>query len=282
MVYFEDIRLTGGLFVQQGKAYSGEHDIHIHDVLEIGVVTSGKVRYQFGHEAYEGEAGDVFICRPFTPHWGYNLDEQAPCEWILILFTPSVAALLPGGKRLIAPFYTLEDSEPVIRKTSPYAVRIHQLALAAADAEYGQAHNPVGETKKYICLMDILMNIYEYINGERNVRSTEVPDHPALHAVTYLLEHHRHAVDIGRLIGQSGWGKTLFYREFKKLTGLTPNQFVHRLRLQTAVDLLLTTDRSITDIAYESGYESLTTFHNHFNKQYGQAPGTFRSAARTF
>ena len=48
-----------------------------------------------------------------------------------------------------------------------------------------------------------------------------------------------------------GFGRTLFFKKVKQLTGLTPNDYIHKIRLEKAAELLLTTNMTAAEIAYK-------------------------------
>lgn len=70
-----------------------------------------------------------------------------------------------------------------------------------------------------------------------------------------------------------------FNRVFHQITGLPPGKFISALRLDEAKRLLLNTDRSITDICFEVGYNSLSTFTRRFTQRVGLGPREFRYLA---
>jgi AraC-like DNA-binding protein len=70
-----------------------------------------------------------------------------------------------------------------------------------------------------------------------------------------------------------------FNRVFRQITGIPPAQFLWALRLEKAKRLLLTTRRSITDICYEMGYNSLGSFINRFTQLVGRSPKHLRRQA---
>lgn len=72
-----------------------------------------------------------------------------------------------------------------------------------------------------------------------------------------------------------------FNRMFRQIAGIPPSQFLYALRLQTAAHLLVTTDRSVLDICYEVGYNSLGTFTRRFSELMGLSPTRLRAMART-
>src|SRR4026209_1572789 len=70
-----------------------------------------------------------------------------------------------------------------------------------------------------------------------------------------------------------------FNRVFHQITGLPPAKFISALRLDEAKRLLLNTNLSITDICFEVGYNSLSTFTRLFTQRVGLGPREFRYLA---
>jgi AraC family transcriptional regulator len=70
-----------------------------------------------------------------------------------------------------------------------------------------------------------------------------------------------------------------FNRVFHQITGLPPAKFISAMRLNEAKRLLLNTNLSITDICFEVGYNSLSTFTRRFTQRVGLGPREFRYLA---
>jgi AraC-like DNA-binding protein len=66
-------------------------------------------------------------------------------------------------------------------------------------------------------------------------------------------------------------------RIFHHATGLTFREYLTRVRIERAKSLLLNSGKSVTEIAYESGFQSLSQFHRVFRKVYDSSPGEMRS-----
>lgn len=67
------------------------------------------------------------------------------------------------------------------------------------------------------------------------------------------------------------------YRKLKALTGRTPSQFVRSIRLQKAKDLLLNSDLTISEIAYDVGFADPSYFTRTFQQEFETSPRDFRN-----
>jgi transcriptional regulator GlxA family with amidase domain len=82
-------------------------------------------------------------------------------------------------------------------------------------------------------------------------------DIPALARIAYVSEAH-------------------FIRTFRATFGETPHRYLQRRRVERAMFLLRSTDRSVTDICIETGFSSLGTFSRTFTEIVGETPSAYR------
>lgn len=78
----------------------------------------------------------------------------------------------------------------------------------------------------------------------------------------------------------SGVSEAHFARAFKQAYGLPPHRYLLTRRIERATALLRDTDLPITEIAFQTGWESLGTFGRTFRDITGENPGTVRERAR--
>ena len=71
-----------------------------------------------------------------------------------------------------------------------------------------------------------------------------------------------------------------FIRTFRATFGETPHRYLQRRRVERAMFLLRSSDRSITDICFDVGFNSLGTFSRTFQGIVGQSPSDFRQRGR--
>jgi AraC-like DNA-binding protein len=67
-----------------------------------------------------------------------------------------------------------------------------------------------------------------------------------------------------------------FLRTFEKLTGVTPHQYVRRLRLREAARRLVTEPVKVLDAALDAGFGDLSNFNRAFRTEFGVSPRSYR------
>lgn len=78
----------------------------------------------------------------------------------------------------------------------------------------------------------------------------------------------------------SGRSKEHVCRQTRRYLGLSPTQYVNRIRIQQAAMLLAGTDTPLAELAADCGFENLSYFHKLFKQQYGATPHSYRARHR--
>lgn len=68
-----------------------------------------------------------------------------------------------------------------------------------------------------------------------------------------------------------------FKRKFSETYSESPKKYITRLKIEKAIALLATGDLRISDIVFQTGFESISTFNRAFKAQTGKSPSQFRS-----
>ena len=75
-----------------------------------------------------------------------------------------------------------------------------------------------------------------------------------------------------------GMGKTSLYEKLKELTGKTPGEYIRMVRLDHASKLLKTTQLTVQEVMYKSGFSSKSYFYKEFAARFGYSPKEYRKA----
>lgn len=71
-------------------------------------------------------------------------------------------------------------------------------------------------------------------------------------------------------------GRTIFYRKVKGVTGYAPKEYLRVMRMKKAAELLLTTDVTVAEVAYQVGINDPFYFSKCFKAQFGMSPSTYQ------
>ena len=108
---------------------------------------------------------------------------------------------------------------------------------------------------------------------------TPKAESPFLERFRSILQQNLHDADfnVERIGEEMGMSRVQLYRKVKKLTGMTPVELLRKSRLARGRQLLETTDSSISEIAYDTGFSAPSYFTKCFKDEYGISPGEVRS-----
>lgn len=98
-------------------------------------------------------------------------------------------------------------------------------------------------------------------------------------AISTMWSRYGEPLSLDTLADSAILSKFYFTRVFRSVTGTSPGRFLAAIRLFKAKNLLLQTTLSVTEIAYQVGYNSLGTFTSRFTRSVGISPGRYRSAS---
>jgi transcriptional regulator GlxA family with amidase domain len=87
-------------------------------------------------------------------------------------------------------------------------------------------------------------------------------------------------MSISALASQFGMTTRSFNRRFKTATGLTPNQYLTKTRMDFVCDLLKTTDLPILEVANYAGFVDASWFSYRFRQWSGNSPSDYRQTVR--
>lgn len=103
------------------------------------------------------------------------------------------------------------------------------------------------------------------------------PDGEIVHNVKLFIHHHfNEPITLNKIAEEVHISPYHLHRTFKKIVGTTTSDYLLQKRMKVAKKLLKTTDKSITEIAFNVGYHNTSHFSTVFLNKVGTNPSTFR------
>jgi len=237
------------------------------DEYDVIYITRGRGTFEThvsGRHAIE--AGDVFVLFPGVWH-RYMPDPKTGWDEQWIGFNGALASQL-----MRAPFFL--QKEPVLRIGVDESLRRRFIALFN-DIKRDPAGAPLSGTSKIIEILGLIQERTQ--SAGANGRVSEL----IREAQNLILQKSAKPIDFALLSRTLGISYTTFRRRFKQQTGVSPAQFQSAIRLNRARDLLASTDLPITEVATQTGFETIFYFSEFFKKKTGQAPSDYRVLSRS-
>ena len=104
-------------------------------------------------------------------------------------------------------------------------------------------------------------------------------DYRVRRSLRLMQESFAEEVEMRHLAREVGLSRPHFFKLFKKQMGVTPNVYLNTLRSEQAIDLLLQTPKTVTDIALDLGFASQASFTRFFGSNVGISPSESRRVA---
>lgn len=151
------------------------------------------------------------------------------------------------------------------------------LAEIAALAAHPSAPEPMAVEELAIDMAETV--VATLAGGDARSTAPSAADSRRISRVLRHIEAHvTEALDLAGLAAVACMSKYHFLRSFRRITGVTPHQYLLGLRLRQAALRLCSSRDPVSTIAYDAGFGDLSTFNANFRAQFGASPGSFRAA----
>ena len=128
-------------------------------------------------------------------------------------------------------------------------------------------------------LYGLTLIIFSYFLKRACMRN-EVADARMTDLIMYIHNHVNERITVEMLAERACLTKSYLIRAFKAALGISPLQFINRKKVQEAQTLLLTTDKSVTEISHALGVPDESYFIRMFRKALGVTPQEYRTQLR--
>ena len=267
------------LFTSSAQPRKNNLRIHYHTMIEISLILRGNGLYKTGNAVYSIEQGDIFFFRPNEAHCITDIEESG-MELLNLhiapyyLYTNFQNALNTNYIKILASNFPLKSNK--INDTLP-CEQIEELKslILSICREFEQKQNDYATlVNNYISAILILFSrTYKNIQFSKSEKQNY---QKLLHAIRYIDTHYKEDVTLDNLAKKVAYSRCYFSSIFKKCMGMSIWDYISIKRIEEALTLIKPTDKNITDIALECGFNNPANFNKLFKKYTNVTPKVFR------
>lgn len=247
--------------------------------MELNYIKSGNVFFKYEDQTISAKPGDIFLIQPNVLH-AIMSDEHSSFFYDTIVFHQNMLVgsyddrcytdiLLPifsSRRRVLVPvsqeppgYHELHDSVRTIMQCAHKNLATSDLLL-----------------KSELLRLFYLLASTPGLCTEHTVSTESRMTETLRPVLTYIQKHHSESVTIEQLAKIAHMSSSYFMSCFKQNFGLGAIEYLNQVRIRSACDLLRNTDRSISDIAFDTGFHNLSNFNRQFRTKVGCFPQTYR------
>lgn len=276
MAYLENREYTGGLPLTAVKFHSIEFLAHWHTEIELVLIYEGQLGIGINSGYQVLEAGDMAMFARGDIHF---YDSKGLSSTVLIIvFKPEMIAGIidPAAAERVNIILTrpaarqlgLDDAE-LSRMRDCFDVIFDENSSRTNRSEAIISSRVAELTGRFIRLIPQNAKIDPGALGQGSKRLLQK-------AIRYINENFRQELTLENLSQHLNISPFYFSRLFSMTTGMTFKRYLNTLRIEKAHQLIASTDRPITDIAFECGFGSIRTFNRVFLEIRGAKPSSLR------
>ena len=253
------------------RARAGGLDSHVHPGWEICWLVRGRLDWWADDTTWAVPASHVYVTRPGEPHGAIDAVFE-PCELFWLQVGLPAHGALPGmdamATRAIA-----SRLEGIRRRVFPGPRELTALWWALL-AEH-RAPAPLAEVAIRGALARLLALVLRAATGH----DASGPGPAVAAAQAHALSRLGRALPVSELAHVAGMSPSRLHARFLAEVGQSPAEWVRAQRIQRAKRLLLTSDRPVTDLAFDLGFPSSQYFATVFRGLVGMTPRDYRQRA---
>ena len=254
---------------------------HYHEEYELHLIVATRGKVFVGDYIGHFEPGHLVLTGPRLPHNWISIDvppEGVSLRDTVLQFTDAplreAAALIPEMAEVLP---LLERARHGIeffgfsQQVATRCARIRQIHGLQRFAEFIDLLGELVRCADYRLLSTVQMQSFDDDAALAKISGI----------VDFLSEHYTEAFSMAELCQRVGMTESSFSRYFRRATGNTFTDFVNRLRIYKACLLLMETDRYITNVCYDAGFNNVANFNRRFLELKGMTPKEFRHQAKS-
>jgi AraC-like DNA-binding protein len=252
---------------------------HLHDFTELVIITKGEGVHFINEYEYPVTGGDVFVIHGSEKH-GYKNTNKL--QLLNIIFDQNRLGLPLSDLPRLAGYHALFSLEPEFRKqrklNALFRLNVKDLSIAIKLVE--KIQDEIEQKREgFECMAKaVFLELACFLS--RQYADSDVADvRECLRLGTvfsFLEENFRKNISIKKLCQMAHMSESSLLRAFKQSTGLSPKQYISRLKIRHACELFRTTDLNITEVSFDCGFKDSNYFSRSFRSVTGLSPSAFK------
>lgn len=255
---------------------------HFHPEYELNLITDTEGRFFVGDHTGRFQPGQLCMVGPNLPHnWVSEVPDNRPVDQRCIVLQFSGKTITHG----IAAFPELAHLEWLLVQSrrgilfsdevaGRAAVLLHRLLDATG----------IERVQQFLALLDLLARAKDNVLLSTPEFEPDLDGYQSStinQVIAYLVEHMGDGLREADAARYAGMEPSAFSRFFRRHAGLPFIQYLNRLRVNRACEILTGSERSITEICYECGFNNVSNFNRQFLALKAMPPSQFRRHHRT-
>jgi len=250
---------------------------HAHAGGQILCVLRGATAYQFRSRRcprIEVPGGHFLVIPAGVAHRG-AAEVRPPCmivQAVLAAGRPGPGASALGATDWQWVRRRLEPRQPSVHPFSAELQRVVTRLVRAVPAVGARPRDRLLAARLRLLVWELLVEAAAQVDDTTRAE----PDDLVQAATAYFQTRLDEKIRLGEVARRLGVNRTRLFEQFKRVTGLTPNDYLLRARVERARVLMADPRRSVTEVALAVGLGSSQYFSTVFRRYTGQTPGAFR------
>ncbi len=262
---------------EYGKEDYEDKRLHYHTVMEIGICRSGEGTLVLGDKELEFGADMISVIPPWYPHGTFSVPgTKAFWEYIFVDMERALAAVYPDDLLTRQKMLERVYRKATFRRRDEMKCYYDLLTMIFREMQEKKEAYEESVTALAVSLAISTMRLHsDREDLEENVKQADLLEQirPGLN---YIEEHYREQIKISEIAAACSLSESYLRKLFVLGTGLTPGDYVNRIRINHACSLMEKTICSMDEISAMVGYTTVSTFNRNFMKTTGMTPGQWK------
>ena len=244
---------------------------HWHNEVEIIYVLEGEAEITINFLSRNMKKGDIIFINKGDHH--NVIDKKILCNWVTFVFDLNLLSSLIEDSVYHYDIYPLIDGRNIIKDIVDSKLYVNILeeiyhVFLKKDAFY--------QLKLKGLLFELVYNLYKNNDIIKSKNREDNSLNKLKTAIEYINNHYHENIIVKDIASSCYLNEFYFMKFFKKYMNMTVNEYLNNYRLRRAYKLIKNTDLSITEIAFQTGYNNSSYFIVQFKKMYNITPKELR------